>query len=61
MAVGCTRARMGAGTWGSSSGALSMALDTTILGMEIVGLVGLGDDKCVFVVFIEVTWFMVCD
>jgi len=25
---------MGAGTWGSSSGALSMALDTTILGMK---------------------------
>jgi len=36
MAVGCTRARMGAGTWGSSSGALSMALGITILGMEMV-------------------------
>ena len=39
--VGCTPARMGAGTWGSSSGALSMALDTTISGMEMVG-----DWKC---------------
>lgn len=46
MAVGCTHARMGAGTWGSSSGALSTALDTTILGMEMVGLVGFGDGKC---------------
>jgi len=32
MAVECTRVRMAAGTWGSSSGALSMALDTIILG-----------------------------
>lgn len=34
MAVGFTRAMMGAGMSGSSSGALSMALDTTILGMD---------------------------
>lgn len=34
MGVGFTRAMMGAGMSGSSSGALSMALDTTILGMD---------------------------
>ncbi|KHN31098.1 hypothetical protein glysoja_030749 [Glycine soja] len=36
MAVGFTRAMMGAGMSGSSSGALSMALDTTILGKVVL-------------------------